>query len=269
MTNHASKLASIVTVAALTVVVACSDDTATPEDTQVRDGGVHADAGVSVLDGATQPPNKDAGNTEPPCTGPAAFQCAGDGMSRSKCVSGVATKEACARGCLRNGTSDGTCLGTTSTWKCTGSYNTVPAADGDYYITAFGCWVDAQGGKHGDPGDNCIPSCLSQLKSQGLCPAGDTGKACEERITWFTADAARFSCGARLRIENPKNGKAVIAVAIDQGPSCTVEAKASKAALDASGRVNRELFGTDHGIVDKALVHVVEVDKSTPLGPAP
>lgn len=145
----------------------------------------------------------------------------------------------------------------------------MPAADGDYDITAFGCWVDAQGVKHGDPGDNCVPSCLTQLRAAGLCPPGESGKACEERITWFTAYAARFGCGARLRIENPKNGKAVIAVAIDQGPACSVEARVSKAALDASGRVNRHLFGADQGIVDKSLVHVVEVDRTTPLGPVP
>ena len=38
---------------------------------------------------------------------------------------------------------------------------------------------------------------------------------------------------------------------------------------DASGRVDRALFGADKGATDKALVHVVEVDPATPLGPAP
>jgi hypothetical protein len=48
-----------------------------------------------------------------------------------------------------------------------------------------------------------------------------------------------------------------------------VEQNVSKAILDASSRVGMELFGTTLGWSDKELVHVVEVDKSTPLGPVP
>jgi hypothetical protein len=70
-------------------------------------------------------------------------------------------------------------------------------------------------------------------------------------------------------VTNPANGRAVIAVALDVGPSCAVESTVQKAVLDASGRVNRELFSADQGLVDRALVHVVEVDPSTPLGPVP
>ena len=159
-------------------------------------------------------------------------------------------------------------MGTSTTWSCTGSYGKTKASDGDYYVTAFGCWKDAQGGLHGDSGDNCIPSCLAQAKSAGLCLPGDTGKQCEERVTWYTADAARFGCLARLRVTNPANGKSVVAVALDFGPSCSVvESKVQKAVLDASGRVDRQLFGADQGVTDRSLVHVVEVDSSTPLGP--
>lgn len=155
-------------------------------------------------------------------------------------------------------------------WSCTGSYGTTKASDGDYFVTAFGCWKDAAGVAHGDSGDNCIPTCLAQAKSAGLCLPGDTGKQCEERVTWFTADAARFGCLARLKVTNPANGKSVIAVALDFGPSCSaVESKVKKAVLDASGRVDRQLFGSDQGVLDRSLVHVTEVPASTPLGPTP
>lgn len=155
-------------------------------------------------------------------------------------------------------------------WSCTGSYGTTKASDGQYYITAFGCWKDAQGGLHGDSGDNCIPSCFAQAKAAGVCLPGETGKQCEERVTWFTADAARFGCLAKLKVTNPANGKSVVAIALDFGPSCTaVENKVKKGVLDASGRVDRELFGADQGFADHALVHVTEVPASTPLGPTP
>lgn len=202
----------------------------------------------------------------PDSCAPTAFTCAADGLSRSD---GCAT-ETCTRGCLRgDANTEDTCMGTSNAWSCTGSYGKKKASDGDYFITAFGCWVDASGVAHGDGQDNCIPSCYAQAKAQGLCLPGDTGKSCEERITWYTADAARFGCLARLRVTNPANGKSVIAVALDYGPACSVESRQSKTVLDASGRVNRQLFGTDHGVDDRALVHVVEVDPKTPLGPVP
>lgn len=155
-------------------------------------------------------------------------------------------------------------------WSCTGAYGTTKASDGDYYVTAFGCWTDAQGTLHGDSGDNCIPSCFAQAKAAGVCLPGETGKQCEERVTWFTADAARFGCLAKLKVTNPANGKSVIAIALDFGPSCTsVENKVMKGVLDASGRVDRQLFGADQGYQDRSLVHVTEVAASTPLGPTP
>jgi hypothetical protein len=94
-----------------------------------------------------------------------------------------------------------------------------------------------------------------------------SGPGCEESVTWYTADAARFGCLARLKITNPANGKSVIAVALDYGPACWVENNVNYPVLDASGRVDRYLFGEDHGAVDRAKIHVVEVDPSTPLGP--
>lgn len=234
----------------------------------------HSDAGVTDAGhhDAGSPPS-DAGAPDAGC-GPYAsysiYNCSGDGNARLKCAGNQLSTQSCANGCLREptGTED-VCMGTTTSFSCTGSYGTTKARNGDYFITAFGCWKDASGVAHGDPGDNCIPSCLSTLKTLGLCPAGDTGKACEERLTWYTADAARFGCGNRVRIENPKTGKKVVAVVIDLGPACFVENGVNKAVLDTSGRIDRLLFGADQGAVDKALVHVVEVDRSTPLGPVP
>ncbi|WP_394830380.1 septal ring lytic transglycosylase RlpA family protein [Pendulispora rubella] len=152
-------------------------------------------------------------------------------------------------------------------FSCSGSVGTKVPKDGNYYITAFGCWVDANGKAHGDSGDNCIPACLSQLRSKGICSKNWSGKTCEQKLTWFTADAARYGCGARVKITNKKNGKAAVAVVIDQGPACWVERGVKKAVLDASGRVNRHLFGEDKGAVDRALVHVEVVSSKAKLGP--
>ena len=154
-----------------------------------------------------------------------------------------------------------------SHWSCTGTYGTSQPTDGRYDLTAFGCWTDASGGKHGDSGDNCIPGCFAKAKSAGLCSSGDSGKSCEERVSWYVADAARFGCLQRVKIVNPANGRAVVAVALDYGPACWVEAKVSKPGLDASGRVNRYLFGADQGITDRANVVVSLVASTTPLGP--
>ncbi len=167
------------------------------------------------------------------------------------------------------GWSSGKYLRTASTaFACTGTFGTSPASDGKYFLTAFGCWVDAAGVRHGDSGDNCIPGCLSKLRSAGICPSSLTGKQCEEKLTWFTADAARFGCGTKVKITNPANGKAAVAIAIDNGPACWVERSVKTPIVDASGRVNRYLFGEDKGASDKAAVQVEVVPSATPLGPA-
>jgi hypothetical protein len=152
-------------------------------------------------------------------------------------------------------------------WSCTGSYGTKKASNGTYYTTSFGCWRDSSG-SHGDPGDNCIPACLSQARSSGLCSSGASGRSCEEKVAWYVADSGRFGCLKRLRITNPKNGKAVVAVALDAGPACWVEAKVKKEVLDLSVPVAKHLFGTASiAATEKQLVIVVEVSSSTPLGP--
>jgi len=158
-------------------------------------------------------------------------------------------------------------VGSATNWSCPGSYSDTPVNDGNYYITSFGCYVDANGNVQTDPGDNCIPSGLSQAISAGLCPAGSQGPDCEEALNWYTADGARFGCLARLRITNPATGMSVIAVALDFGPSCSVEDSVSHAVLDASGRIDDYLFGGEQGASDMSTVHVVQVDSSTPLGP--
>ena len=187
-------------------------------------------------------------------------------MSRGLCDGGALNLEACANGCLIKDAADDVCMGTTATWSCSGTWGTKKAENGNYYATSFGCWKDANGVSHGDPGDNCIPACLSKAKDSGLC-AGKTGPECEESVKWFAADAGRFGCLARLKVTNPKNGKSVIVAALDYGPNCSVESQVSHAALDLSYPTTTYLFGSQQGIVDKSSVHVIEVDPSTPLGP--
>ncbi len=167
---------------------------------------------------------------------------------------GAANIECCTQG-----------SGGETTWTCTGLYGTIPEANGEYYATEFGCYVDASGNVQTDPGDNCIPACLSQAQSSGLC-AGMSGPECEESVNWYAADGGRFGCLARLKVTNEANGNAVVVVALDFGPACSVEATVSHAAIDLSYPADDYLFGGETGISDEALVHVDEVDASTPLG---
>jgi hypothetical protein len=195
------------------------------------------------------------------------FNCSPDGNGRGKCDNGTLVYETCDRGCLIEPVGqDDICMGTTNTWSCSGSYGKAKVEDGDYYATEFGCWTDGNGNVHTDPGDNCIPTCISQAQSDGLC-AGLDGPTCEETVNWYAADGARFGCLARLRVTNPANGKAVVVVALDYGPACSVEDSVSHAIIDLSGAANEYLFGGPQGASDMTTVHVVEVSKSTPLGP--
>jgi hypothetical protein len=197
------------------------------------------------------------------------FTCTADGNSRVRCFSNELTTEPCPRGCLRKSSGDDLCLGTSDGWSCSGSWGTTPSQSGDYFITAFGCWTDSIGDVHTDPYDNCIPGCLDEARAAGVCGAGESGPACEERLNWFVADAGRFGCLARLRITNPATGASVIGIVLDYGPGCSIEQAVSKPVLDCSSRIDWELFGAEQGNTDRALVHVVEVDPSTPLGPVP
>jgi hypothetical protein len=148
---------------------------------------------------------------------------------------------------------------------CTNGYYTQPAANGVYYATDFGCSIAADGSHYTDPGDNCIPACLSTAQ-QSIC-AGMSGPDCEDAVTWYSADAARFGCMARLRVTNPANGKVAILAALDYGPGCSVEDNVDHAVLDMSQRAIEYLFGEEEGSTDRASVDVVAVASDTPLGP--
>jgi hypothetical protein len=253
---------------AATKVDAGGTDAPAATDARANAGDAGADGDEASDATAAGDTGADAGCGE--FTGDTNFTCSKDGNSRGECLGGTPTIDMCSRGCLREmAPQDSICMGLTDNWSCNGSYGTDRALNGDYDLTSFGCWVDANNNIHTDQGDNCIPSCLNQAIAAGLCNGSDSGPQCEERINWFTADGARFGCLQRLRVTNTLTGKAVIAVALDFGPSCSVESMVSKAVLDASGRVDLELFGGDQGVSDMANVHVVEVDNSTPLGPVP
>lgn len=148
---------------------------------------------------------------------------------------------------------------------CKGSYGKTPAADGEYDATTFGCWLDENGTPHTDPGDNCIPACLSTAKKT-LCK-GMSGPACERSVAWYSADAARYGCMTRLKVTNEDNGKAVVVVALDYGPSCSLENAIKKPLIDLSMPASNYLFGGPQGYKDGASVHVDVVPAATPLGP--
>lgn len=197
----------------------------------------------------------------------AEFTCASDGNGRGRCESDSLDFESCTNGCLINASGADTCMGTAaSPWSCSGTTGKTKMTNGNYMATSFGCWVDDNGVSHSDPGDNCIPACLSQIKNMGMC-SGMTGPQCERSLNWYSADRDRFGCGAKLRVTNPANGKTAVVVVIDAGPACWVEDKVDTGVLDLSYRVTEHLFGGQVGVEEKRKVHVVEVDPSTPIGP--
>jgi hypothetical protein len=193
------------------------------------------------------------------------FTCAADGNGRGKCDAGQVSFEACANGCLIQPGAD-VCMGTTSSWSCGGTTGKAKMQNGDYVATSFGCWVDGNGVAHSDPGDNCVPACLATLQGDGSC-SGMSGPACERHVNWYAADSDRFGCGARLRVTNVDNGKSVIVEVIDSGPACFVENDAGTGVVDLSNAVAHYLFGGEVGWSDMQKIHVVEVDRATPLGP--
>lgn len=154
-----------------------------------------------------------------------------------------------------------------SGYTCTTTNNvnwgTKPMPDNYYYATSFGC--STQFGP--DPGDNCIPACNSSAIPE--CSAsGKTGRACEETLKWFAADAGRFGCNTLLRVTNPLTGSAVIVRAIDQGPACSIENKGGRGVVDLSKDAANVLFGSPHaGVVDRKSIQVETVQEGTALGP--
>jgi hypothetical protein len=194
------------------------------------------------------------------------FSCSPDGNSRGLCDAGQVDLQPCSNGCLIQ-TGNDVCMGTTSSWSCNGSVGTTKMENGTYVGTSFGCSIAEDGSEFSDPGDNCIPACLSTLKSQGICSSSMTGKACEKSITWFSADKNRFGCASKIRVTNPDNGRSAVLMVIDAGPACWVEDEAGTGVLDMSYRATEYLFGESLGVVDNEKVHVVEVSADTPLGP--
>ncbi len=268
-----TSLFAIATAATAAIVAACSSAdeplAGAPPAAAIREA-----PGASGSDGGESAAADAASEGGPVASGPCddvastpRFTCSKDGTRRGRCVGGKAEWETCARGCLRNkAPAEDACMLAADAWTCTGVQGTSKALDGSYYMTYFGCWVDAAGVHHADPNDNCLPGCFSQAQAAGLCKSNETGKQCEEKTVWFTANNGRFGCLSRLRIENPKNGKAVVAVVLDGGPACSAEQKIKKAMLDTSAPVFNHLFDDGKTWTTTSYVHVVEVDGSTPLG---
>ncbi len=136
--------------------------------------------------------------------------------------------------------------------------------NGLFSTSWFGCYRKSDGTIYKDPSDNCLFAC----GSMGLCASGKSGPECESDLQWFSADADRFGCGARIRVTNCKNGKRVVLAALDKGPNCPTEQKFGAPVLDMSHAAMVHLFeGKTYGGSDLQRVHVEPVPATTPLGP--
>ena len=148
---------------------------------------------------------------------------------------------------------------------CSGVFDTKPNPTGSYYATDFGCSTNPA---FTDPGDTCgSASCIQSGYSEGVCNSSQSNADCQRTVNWYSVGGAIFGCGARLQVTNPVNGKSVVVMVLDNGPSCTVENDANFWVLDVSYPTIMYLFGSQEGWSDHALIHAVQVDASTPLGP--
>jgi hypothetical protein len=148
---------------------------------------------------------------------------------------------------------------------CSGLFNTNPSPTGAYYATDFGCSSDPY---FTDPGDTCgSASCIQSAYDEGVCTSGQSHASCQRAVNWYSVGGKSYGCGTRLQVTNPANGKAVIVMVLDDGPSCTVENNANFWVLDVSYPTIQYLFGSEEGWADHASVNAVVVDSSTPLGP--
>jgi hypothetical protein len=148
---------------------------------------------------------------------------------------------------------------------CTGLFNTQPSPTGAYYATDFGC---SSNPVFSDPGDTCgSASCIQSAFQQGLCASGESNASCQRAVNWYSIGGASYGCGARLQVTNPANGKSVVVIVLDNGPSCTVENNAGFWVLDVSYPTIMYLFGSQEGYSDHAHIQVSVVGASTPLGP--
>jgi hypothetical protein len=148
---------------------------------------------------------------------------------------------------------------------CSGVFNTNPSPTGAYYATDFGC---SSSPYFTDPGDTCgSASCIQSAYDEGVCSSGQSNADCQRAVNWYSVGGASYGCGARLQVTNPANGKSVVVMVLDNGPSCTVENDANFWVLDVSYPTIQYLFGSEEGWGDHALVNAVVVGSSTPLGP--
>ena len=148
---------------------------------------------------------------------------------------------------------------------CSGLYNKKPSPTGAYYATDFGCSSNPY---FTDPGDTCgSASCIQSAYDEGVCSGGQSNADCQRAVNWYSVGGASYGCGARLQVTNPANGKSVVVMVLDNGPSCTVENDANFWVLDVSYPTIQYLFGSEEGWGDHALIHAEVVGSSTPLGP--
>jgi hypothetical protein len=148
---------------------------------------------------------------------------------------------------------------------CSGVFNTNASPTGEYYATDFGCSSDPP---FTDPGDTCgSAACIESAYDEGVCTSSQSHADCQREVNWYSVGGASYGCGARLQVSNPANGKSVVVMVLDNGPSCTVENEADFWVLDVSYPTIEYLFGEEEGYSDHALIDAVVVDSSTPLGP--
>jgi hypothetical protein len=146
-----------------------------------------------------------------------------------------------------------------------GNTTTTRPSNAIYATSWFGCYRNAAGAIVKDPYDNCEFAC----GSRGLCASNLSGPECQAQLEWFAADADRFGCGARVKVTNCANGRAVVLAALDRGPNCrTVEQAYGAPVLDMSRPAMTYLFeGRTYGGADKRRVVAEVVPATTALGP--
>lgn len=148
---------------------------------------------------------------------------------------------------------------------CKGLYNKQPSPTGQYVVTDFGCSSNPY---FTDPTDTCgSAACIQSAYTEGVCSSSQSHASCQRAVNWYSIGGARYGCGTRLAVTNPKNQKSVVVMVLDDGPACSVENKAGYWVLDVSYPTIKYLFGQEEGYSDHAMVQAVVVDSSTPLGP--
>jgi hypothetical protein len=127
-----------------------------------------------------------------------------------------------------------------------------------YRSTFFGC----SGGHTDGSQDNCSGYCptLKSIESTKgtINLKGLKGPAYQQKLGYFAANVDQFGCGTRLKITNPKTGKAVVVVVIDRGPNCRVQHQHLVADMS---------WLAQWTIGSPETVKMEKVAKDTPIGP--